>query len=396
MKRNFRHGVRFLIVILVIISAFILTIDMASCENRERIIKIGNQGVLSGPYRSFGEDQLVSLQLAISELSPVRIGGFDYSLELISMDDEGNPEKAFLAAQEMVDQGAALVIGSTFDGTTRVSIPVYEEYNIPIISAFAQKAETSLVGDNFFRMIINNGQKIENIADFLMQAGDNKKVILVGSREDYSMELLDYLKGLLENNGMDVQDPYYIDFEEEDMSVVAQNIFIDKPDYVFCALDYNDIPSLVGEVRDAGLEPTFITETMGMSDNIFDVAGDTDLEGLIAIIPEPPSVALYTTDQRASDFWYSYNKELDLLKEEMDLSINGPGEYSPYVYDAIMITIEAMKKSNSTLPQDFVKELKAISYNGLTGLVEFDSNGDRIDPQSTVFVVRDGVWVRYN
>jgi branched-chain amino acid transport system substrate-binding protein len=61
-----------------------------------------------------------------------------------------------------------------------------------------------------------------------------------------------------------------------------------------------------------------------------------------------------------------------------------------------MLSIEAMKRSNSVLPQDFMQELKGISYEGLTGLIEFDSNGDRVDPQSTVFIVRDGAWVRHN
>ena len=70
-----------------------------SCDSREKIIKIGNQAVLSGEYKAFGEDQLVSLKLAVSELSPVRIGGFDYNIELITADDEGNPEKAFLSVK---------------------------------------------------------------------------------------------------------------------------------------------------------------------------------------------------------------------------------------------------------------------------------------------------------
>ena len=61
-----------------------------------------------------------------------------------------------------------------------------------------------------------------------------------------------------------------------------------------------------------------------------------------------------------------------------------------------MLSIEAMKRSNSILPQDFIQELKATSYGGLTGNIEFDSNGNRVDPPSTVFIIRDGVWVRYN
>src|SRR4030065_925450 len=104
----------------IIVSAF----SFSACENKEKVIKIGNQAVLSGEDKFFGEDQLISLKLAISELSPVKIGGFDSRLDLISKDDEGNAEKAFLIAQEQVEENVSAVIGSTFNGTTKASIPV--------------------------------------------------------------------------------------------------------------------------------------------------------------------------------------------------------------------------------------------------------------------------------
>jgi len=397
MDSIFRGRIKFLIIITIcIITAFIWGSNLISCDTRERIIKIGNQAVLSGEYKAFGEDQLVSLELAVAEISPVRIGGFDYNIELITRDDEGSPEKAFLVARELVDQGAMLVIGSTFDGTTRVSIPVYEEYNIPLISPFAQKAETSLTGDNFFRVIINNRQKIDNIADFIMEQTGDSRLILVDNRDQYSIELTDYLESLLVESGKEILRRYSIDTSGEDYEVLADNILIDEPGHIFCALNYNELARLIKEVKSKGIEPVFITETMGMSEHIFDVAVDVDLDGLIAIIPEPPSIAMYTTDQRTIDFWYAYNDMLETLKEDTGLSIDGPGPFSTYAYDSLMLSIEAMKRANSILSQDFMEELKATSYEGITGHIEFDSNGNRVDPPSTVFVIQDGVWVRYN
>jgi branched-chain amino acid transport system substrate-binding protein len=54
-----------------------------------------------------------------------------------------------------------------------------------------------------------------------------------------------------------------------------------------------------------------------------------------------------------------------------------------------------MKKANSILPADYIKELKAISYDGITGRIEFDTDGNRLNPGSTIFVIKDGAWVRY-
>lgn len=386
---------KILIIIVIIVTVF-AGANMSSCDTRERIIKIGNQATLSGEHRSFGEEQLVSLELAISEISPINIGGFEYNIELISRDDEGNPEKAFLIAQELVDQGVSMVIGSTFDGTTRVSIPVYEEYNIPLISPFSQKTETAIEGDNFFRVIINNKQKIENIADFVIEQSRPQRLVLIDNREEYSEDLIDYLQKLLTDRGQEILRRYSIKVSGDDLAVIAENLLIDEPDYIFCVARYNELALLMEQTRNIGIDAEFITETMGMSEDIFKLTENSIVEGLIAIIPEPPSTAMYTTDQGAIDFWHSYNDMLAILKEDMDLSIDGPGQYAPYAYDAILLAIESMKRSNSILPQDFMEELRATSYEGITGHIEFDSNGNRVAPLSTVFIIKDGAWVRYN
>jgi len=379
-----------------ILMVILFVLNFSACETRERIIKIGNQAVLSGEYRSFGEDQLVSMKLAISKISPVSIGGFDYKVEMVTKDDEGNPEKAFLVAREMVDQGVVAVIGSTFDGTTKVSIPVYGEYNIPIITPFAQKPGISAGGNNFFRMIINNRQKTENIVDFIINEIDPQKLILIDNREEYSMDLIIYLNELLSERGVNVLGTPSFKVGENDLSGLAEDLLIDEPDYIFFAGRYNELALIIQEVRKLGLDSRFITETLGMSESIFDLADSTDLEGTIAVIPEPPSLAIYSEDQGAVDFWHDYNEILDSIKEETPLSIEGPGEYAPYAYDAVLLLIEAMQRSNSVIPVDFMEELRAVSFDGVSGNIQFDSNGDRVDPPSTIFIIKDGVWVRYN
>ena len=54
-----------------------------------------------------------------------------------------------------------------------------------------------------------------------------------------------------------------------------------------------------------------------------------------------------------------------------------------------------MKRSNSILPEDFMGELEKTSYDGIVGNIKFNSNGDRVDPPSTIFIMKNGDWVRY-
>ena len=395
LKRVFlNRAFKLFLLVLIIFTLIYLSVNLGACEPRKRVIKIGNQAVLSGEYRSFGEDQLVSIKLAASKLSPVRIGGFDYEIEVVTKDDEGNPEKAFLVAQEMIDEGVAGVIGSTFDGTTKVSVPVYEEYGIPVISPYAQKTEISKMGNIFFRMVMNNEQKIENIADFIANKINPQKLMLINNQEEYSIGLVDYLREVLSDYGIETAGPISIKISEEDVAVIAENLLIEGPDTIFFCGSYNELASLMTKAREIGLGSRFITEKLGMDDKIFDLADAQYLEGLIAIIPEPPSLAMYSQDPTAINFWRDFNNYLSQM-DDSDISIDGPGDYAPYCYDSVFVIIEAMKRSNSISTKDYIDELKTTSYDGLVGHIEFDSNGDRVNPLSTVFIVKDGAWIRY-
>lgn len=381
---------------LVLVTALLvsLCIDLTSCDYRRRVIKIGNQAVMSGEYKSFGEDQLVSIMLAASKLSPVRVGGFDYEIEIVTKDDEGDPEEAFLAAQEMAKEEVAGVIGSTFNGTTEFSIPVYEEYGIPMISPSAQKTELSEMGNNFYRLVINSRQKIENIAGFIDDKINSTNLILMNNREEYSIELVDCLREVLSDYGIETPEPMSVEIDEEDIIDIAEYLLMEGPDTVFFCGDYRELASIMTAAEEVDLESIFITETLGMDDDIFVLTDPQNLEGLLAIIPEPPSLARYSEDPKAVNFWYDFNDYLNEI-EYPDISIDSPGQYAPYCYDSVFVLIEAMKRSNSILPKDYIDELQKTSYDGVIGHIEFDSSGNIVDPMSTVFVVKDGAWVRY-
>jgi len=386
-----RNSYKLLILSGLIIFIFALVLNFSACETRDRVIKIGNQTVLSGEYRALGLDQNISASIAVSELCPVEIGGFSYKIDLISRDDEGDPEKAFLVAQELVEQDVSAVIGSAFNGTTKVSIPVYEEYNIPIVTPSAHGEELSRVGNNFFRMVINNQQRVENIASFLINQKP-QKLIIIDNRSEYSVNLVDYLVETLNNQNLEVSRRYSLDFASEGYDVITENLILDKPDLIFACVEYDQLANLVNKVREAGIEARFVTEELGMNDQISVLADAKNLEGLLAVIADPPSVARYTEEEKAVDFWRKYSSYVEKMDLEEDLN---PGKYAPYSYDAVYIIINAMKKANSTLPEDFMDELKAISYDGVVGNIQFDSNGNRVSPPSTVFVFTNGLWARY-
>jgi len=385
---------KYIIFSMALILVLILIFNFTACENREKVIKIGSQAVLSGEDKFFGEAQLVSLELAVSELSPVKIGGFDYRLDLVSKDDEGNAEKAFLIAQELVEEDVSAVIGSTFNGTTKASIPVFAEFNIPMVTPSAQGLDIALGYSNFFRVIMNSKQRIENIVNFLNDELKPKKLVIIDNSEEYTTNLVDSMVEIFNDKKIAYLKRYTIKHDLNEYQVLAENLLIDEPDYIFFAANYGELADLITEVRNIGLSSQFVTEQLGMDESISLLTDKELLEGLVAVIPEPPSLAKYSEDKKAVDFWRKYQDFVSKMKDK-SISKEGPGPYAPYCYDSFYLIIEAMKRSNSILPEDFMVELKKTSYDGIVGNIKFNSNGDRVDPPSTIFIMKNGDWVRY-
>ena len=394
-EKNFFLSAFKYIFLIFIVSMFIaMSFSFISCDSKDKVIKIGNQSVFSGDDKFYGQDQMISLQIAANELSPVRVGGFDYRINIISKDDESNAEKAFLVAQEFVDENVVAVIGSSFNGTTKAAVPVYSEYNIPAVTPSAQGVDVATGFNNFYRMPINNSQKIENIVNFLSDTINPSKLILIDNGEDYSIKLVEHMIEIFDSRQIEYAERYSVRFNQEEYTVLAETLFFDAPDTVFVCANYNELAYLVAKTRELGVNCTFITEEKGMDKGITEIVDKNYLEGLMSIIPEPPTLAKYTEDKKAIDFWRKYN---DYIKdyEDEDLVVTGPGKFAPYSYDAMYILIDAIRKANSILPQDFRPRLNATSYDGLTGKIEFNSNGERVNPLSTVFIIRNGDWVRF-
>jgi branched-chain amino acid transport system substrate-binding protein len=60
------------------------------------------------------------------------------------------------------------------------------------------------------------------------------------------------------------------------------------------------------------------------------------------------------------------------------------------VYDAVMVMATAMQNAKSADPAKYLPELKKIKYEGVTGTIQFDQNGDIKNGALTLFTYKGG------
>ena len=76
-----------------------------------------------------------------------------------------------------------------------------------------------------------------------------------------------------------------------------------------------------------------------------------------------------------------------------------PGQfqvYSPYVYDAVNVLVDAMKRAGSSDPKVYGPMIGATNYKGITTSVQFESNGELKNPAMTLYTYKGDKKIALN
>jgi len=79
----------------------------------------------------------------------------------------------------------------------------------------------------------------------------------------------------------------------------------------------------------------------------------------------------------------------DAWKKRYDAKYPGQFQvYSPYVYDAVHVLVDAMKRAGSSDPKVYTAKLGETNYKGITTNVMFESNGELKNPSMTLYTYK--------
>ena len=87
-----------------------------------------------------------------------------------------------------------------------------------------------------------------------------------------------------------------------------------------------------------------------------------------------------------------FKQSLDKFRTDFKKKFNTDVQlYAPYVYDATMVMVEAMKKAGSADPAKYLPVLaKMDGYKGVTGTIGFDEKGDIKNGALTLYTYKGG------
>jgi branched-chain amino acid transport system substrate-binding protein len=353
----------------------------ANASAQEQVVKIGHVGPISGAIAHLGKDNENGARMAIDELNAkgVTIGGKKVKFELLAEDDAADPKQGTAAAQKLVDAKVNGVIGHLNSGTTIPASKIYHDAGIPQISPSATNPKYTQQGfKSAFRVVANDGQLGGTLGKYAAQTLKAKKVAVIDDRTAYGQGVAEEFMKSAKKGGVEVVAQQYTNDKATDFNAILTAIKAKNPDVVF----FGGMDAVAGpmlrQMKALGINAKFMGGDGICSEGLAQLAGDALGDNQV-VCAEAGGVE-EAQKKGMDDFKAAYKKKFNA-----DVQI-----YAPYVYDAVMVMAEAMKKANSAEPAKYLPELAKITYKGVTGNIAFDAKGDIKDGTLTLYTYKGG------
>lgn len=343
-------------------------------------VLIGLAGPLTGPSARIGKDLENGAQLAIADANnqkPV-IDGKPVTFKLISEDDQSDPRTAVAVAQRLVDAGVAGVVGHWNTGTSIPAARVYHDAGIAQVAPVATgHAYTQQGFDTSFRVMGHDDDGGNYAGKYAVAVLKAKRIAVIDDRTAFGQGLADEFIKSLKSQGIDIIDREYVDDKTVDFSAVLTNIRSKNADLVFFGGVDSQAAPLARRIKQLGM-PATLMGAGGFVSQTFLTLAQKEGEGVVALEPGLP------VDQMPGGkaFEQAY---IDRYKTHIEL-------HAPFAYDATRVLIAAIEQANSTDPVKYLPKLHAIKYQGVTGEIAFDAQGNLQNPSFTVYKVINGKW----
>jgi len=360
-----------------------ITLAFAGSAGAQEVIKIGHVAPVSGPSAHLGKDNENGAKMAIEELNAkgIKIDGKPVKFVLQLEDDGGDPKQGTAVAQKLVDAKVNGVIGHLNSGTSIPASKIYYDAGIPQISPATTQTKYTQQGFNStFRVVANDGKLGGSLGAYAVGKMGAKKIAVVDDRTAYGQGVAEeFVKGARKAlPGVQIVAKEFTTDKATDFNAILTTIKAKNPDLVFFGgMDSVGGP-LLRQMKSLGINAKFMGGDGVCTESLPKLAGAAAVTGTVTCAE---AGGVTGEEQKAmDDFSARYQKKYN---DSVKL-------YAPYVYDAVMTMAAAMQQANSAQPAKYLPVLQKIKYQGVTGLISFDSKGDIKDGSLTLFNYNDG------
>ena len=346
-------------------------------------LKIAHIGPQTGPAAVYGLATYRGAQIAADEITAEDNG---VTVILLNEDDTHDAEKAVNAYNNVMEQGAQMIVGTT---TTAPCIAVgakaYEE-RVFMLTPSASSTDVTADKDNVYQLCFTDPNQGSASAAVISEKQLGTKIAVIYNNADaYSTGIYQTFVQKAADLGLEIVSTTTFTDETTDFSVQVADAKDNGADLVFLPIYYTPASQILIAAKAIDYAPVFFGVD-GM-DGILTMEGfDPALaEGVMLLTP----FVADAKDDRTVAFVEKYQAQYGEV----------PNQFAADGYDCIYAMVEAAKIAQvqsgdaaEDICDNMIAAMQELQITGLTGAMTWSANGE-VDKVPTAMIIKDGVYV---
>lgn len=348
-------------------------LGLVGCNNAP--IKIGFVGGLTGRTADLGLAGRDGALLALEQANVAGgVGG--RQLELLTADDQQNPDTAAAAFHHLREAGVAAIIGPMTSAMAMTMVPLANAAGLAMISPTVTTSALTGLDDHFFRVISSTREYAQASARFHAQRSKLLRVaaVLDMSNAAYTERWLgDFEAEFRALGGQVVAREGYRFQPGFAFSDLARSALASQPDGLLLLTGAVDAAQLIQQVRKLQPSLPLMTAEWAATEQLLELAGGA-AEGVVAA----QFLDRTNTSPAYRQFRLAYQQRFGNPSGFADLA----------GFDAMRVVLQALgaQQRGENLRQTL---LRVRQFEGAQQVVAFDATGDAVR-QTYITVVRQG------
>ena len=341
----------------------------SSGDSANKVVKIGVFEPQTGDNGAGGKQEILGMQYANYIQPTVEIGGETYQVQLEIVDNRTTPENGKSAAAELVNRNVSMVLGSYGSGVSMAGGEVFSEAGIPALGTSCTNPQVTAGCDVYFRLAFLDPFQGTVLANYAYkELGVDTAYVLGMLGSDYDQGLVYYFTEAFEGLGGTVVKE---DFPEGSANFVSyiNNAKSANAGVIFAPVSINYAQLIVEAAAAQGYEGALLGSDTWDSNKVIESATGKNVTSFVTTFYQEGGNAEFDAGIKE---WINANADAKTNNggNDMIAAVTAIG------YDAYFTALEALKIAGSTDPKAVLEALPSVSFEGVTGLIEFDDIGD--------------------
>lgn len=352
-------------------------------------IKIGFNIPLTGDIPKVGEASKFAAEMLKEDINGaggLAVGDKKYMLDFVYEDNESKAESAVNVALKLIERDQVVAIVGP--NSSKQAVPAggtCDDNQTPMVTPWSTNPDTTKDRPWVFRAAFLDpfqGPVVANFAEKTFSA--KTAAVIYDVSNDYSKGLAEIFQQVWEGKkgaGSVVAFESH-GTKDQDFSAQLSTIVSAKPDFIFVPDNYNQVALIVKQARQLGYKGPFMGSDAWGSAELMTLCGDD-------------CVGQYFSTHYAAEGAKGKTKEfIDRYAAKYGYS---PDDVAALTWDATRLVLQSIQEAGK-VESDVRKERKAIrdamakiqKFEGITGTMSFDAQGDPIKCAVVVKITPEG------